>query len=617
MKLTLNNYTAHKYRGWVQVVCPTLALPPTDHKAWISPDGDIVVPGRPWGHKCRLLHVWTVLAPHQGKIIDDWSPHNWLPDPLPPGDPIKTFGIPKWLGYDMAMIGTLQVDGPQIRTLWRARHLDHVVELWVSYYIGQPWAEAEFFFAASNIEGPVEKSTTAHKRLTFDPAVVRFRSTGTGYLPVMEPGRDQGIPGQPLALYWLNHPLELDDATSMMCFDEMPVQAHVEEMAESFGPVGVDPPVKNALGFSAQHVFGALGGLSSWQAGPLAVAANSGDSGGQEDQGYAFTEPFQPGGNGAQWVRYLVACGMARRGCHYYEKDGSPLRLDLHPNLVLYSGGPIFWSKDQLGRTQGMQIDLHGWSTGADREHMLWQTLSGSALLSGSPMLQRLLEFRAKQILFGETVDPNLATSGPGAPRGVGWTLLAMAWLYEALADRVLADRLRDRAEARVKQILHPALVQALSGRQVKAWKVTQQSGQDIWQTDGWHWVPWEHGIAALGAACALASFGWKELREVAETACETTLLYGYSRDPLGKWREWDKVAWISDGSRLAPELYGEPGWTQRSGWFSEWTGAAAAAALRIGHPNAEVMTRAQEIDAQVWGDRKSKWRVPCPPAVS
>ena len=110
---------------------------------------------------------------------------------------------------------------------------------------------------------------------------------------------------------------------------------------------------------------------------------------------------------------------------------------------------------DKLGKP-GPLSETSGGFWGADRQHWLIGALCAGARYTGSPALQELLEHQANAFLFGETVTPGLSTSNVDSAREVGYAGLVAVQLFNNLADRRLASQVRDRWQAKVREIIIP-----------------------------------------------------------------------------------------------------------------------------------------------------------------
>lgn len=190
-----------------------------------------------------------------------------------------------------------------------------------------------------------------------------------------------------------------------------------------------------------------------WRAPRLGLLPNSGQTGGQNDFGATKLGWAFLGGPLHILDAYHSALHEACRPGHWREQDGTPAEPWNHPNHVTWDGY-THWhpsvSGDRMGKGSAQAPRFSGGYIGPDREHWSNNLLCGTYLLTGSLLLQRIIEKQARQILSGETIDPRLSTSNAGAPRGVGRTMHAAAWVWRCLDQGDLLTRVRERIRARL-----------------------------------------------------------------------------------------------------------------------------------------------------------------------
>ncbi|MBL9079974.1 MAG: hypothetical protein JNL08_20955 [Planctomycetes bacterium] len=217
----------------------------------------------------------------------------------------------------------------------------------------------------------------------------------------------------------------------------------------------------------------------------------------------------------------------ACRPVHFFEADGTPVEPANHPQWVVWSG-TTHWhtgvSKDRLGKTPPQPpFDNHGW-TGKDREHWSSNCLGAFAQLTGAHWARLELANEVRLYLAGQTVDPALTTSGPGAARGVGRTELAAAWMWLATGD----ERLRARMDERIDRVYHPSW----AGRELPADRVRPLSvcnpDARLLQGKFSYWNPWQEAIAAVGLGAAFRVTGNPRARELAEELAQNVVRHGW-----------------------------------------------------------------------------------------
>lgn len=196
-----------------------------------------------------------------------------------------------------------------------------------------------------------------------------------------------------------------------------------------------------------------LGSGDVWRKPRLGLQPNSGQTGAQDD--FAATKLGFAWAGGPLHIleAYHSALHEACRPGHWRDPDGFPVEPWDHPNHVTWDGY-THWhpsvSGDRMGKGSAATPRFAGGYIGPDREHWSNNLLCGTYLLTGSPLLRRIIEKQGRQILSGETIDPRLSTSNAGAPRGVGRTMLAAAWVRRCLDEGELLTRVRERVASRL-----------------------------------------------------------------------------------------------------------------------------------------------------------------------
>lgn len=255
-----------------------------------------------------------------------------------------------------------------------------------------------------------------------------------------------------------------------------PICALVDGWDGHWGPFG-RVPESVPMAESASYVDRLLGWhrdtLSTgdvWRRPRLGLEPNSGQTGAQDDFGATKLGWAFAGGPLAILEAYHSALHEACRPGHWRDADGYPVEPWNHPNHVTWDAY-THWhpsvSGDRLGKGSAATPRFSGGYIGPDREHWSNNLLCGTYLLTGSPLLRRIIEKQARQILSGETIDPRLSTSNAGAPRGVGRTLLSAAWIRRCLDQGTLLARVRERMTARlviVERQTRPVLGAAPNG---------------------------------------------------------------------------------------------------------------------------------------------------------
>lgn len=425
----------------------------------------------------------------------------------------------------------------------------------------------------------------------------------------------------------------------------------------SGGPFGVESKWRDTIGglgimgepaggdlnnhaeqFVAQNYGNALASMGTSGGVPnIGVAPNSAVTGNQEAEGYGScgVECFATNTAGpvSAFIRYLVALTYSRRPCHWRENDGELLRWDEHPNLVLWSGRPHWHpnvGSDKLGLSSVdvSLVDSGGWF-GPDRQHWFYGDLWTASMLTGSRLLQVLLEAQARLVWFGETVALNMSTSHFDSARSVGWFGILATSLMHCLDDREAKRRVRLRARERVDSVYLPELT---STDYPQVWHRIQGDArlitpmrhhyEDVRLNDGtvlgrvegpmppeiaqravtWRlvsaWpegqtITWQQSLGAFGLLMLCRALGeYVPGMQLAFDGGVSAFVAGWRRTgPGGAWQEWETVA-VPDDHGVMPfaEMVNGAG-AFRSGMFRQWAMPLAAwVAARNGFGDAQAV---------------------------
>jgi hypothetical protein len=232
---------------------------------------------------------------------------------------------------------------------------------------------------------------------------------------------------------------------------------------------------------------------------------------------------------GSELVRLHSAYQQALRPCHHLNWRGDPIDGPRDkPGVMLWAGRPHPATHDLLGKPRQLTgEETSGWM-GPDDEHWLIGTLTAAATLTGDEAAQVILAQQARVFLWAETLPsekPGWYTSGRRSARSVGYACYNAVLLYDALADRDLAERVRDRVVRRIREVYVPQL------RDKDYWDVRVDDprlGPGAW------WIPWQQALGAFGLYVASKEFGEDEGVHVAHS---------------GAWRVCAD-AWKLDGAR-------------------------------------------------------------------
>jgi hypothetical protein len=610
----LANHGPVPFEGWKRTTVDR--LPP---HASGEIGGARYVLGAPCGRDTYALDVWAKL-PAGGRLTLDLAQSEAAPFVMRriPADVLKWAGGALKLNGEAVDLVSLELDGAAIVVHLRSRSgrmLCH--DVWLRHYPGEAWAHGEFCVTASNPAVPDVHADVPALRLSFGDGVVL--PVGRHFFePIVAPTRfaDGQARIVPFTIVWPRHLGTPAEHRSVQAVASLAIGAVGSEKLLPDGnplyPAGFDP-----MRWAGEKLPGAVARLHDFGYPVVGIAPNSTQTGSQEDQVFVRGEPLLPGGVGTEWVAYLSALKYANRPCHHLEADGQLLRLHEHPELVFWHSRAHHRkdvSPDQLGKERPVAPwDVPGEWFGPDREHWLVGTLSAAARYTASPALQWELEHQARTFLLQETIDPRLSTSGPDAARSVGYAGIVAVHLWTQLADRDLAQRVRQRFRQRVLKVYLPQL----GSKPGNVWDPRADDrilgdfdkGRAKRYTRGVMW--WQQAFGAYGLDLACTEFDIPEGRAMALRAAKAVLAHAY-RHQGGRWVEYDNVA-FTDGTPLPDVEMAEGKGAHRTGWFVvEWFPCAVATVLRH-EPQHE---QARAIWEQMHNDAKAGRKSWFPPGV-
>ncbi|MFN3242081.1 MAG: hypothetical protein ACE37K_11260 [Planctomycetota bacterium] len=579
----LANHGPVPFEGWVRSTIDR--LPP--HASGRVGAARFVL-GDACGRDVHAIDVWATL-PAGGRLELDLSEGVAAPHAIGalPQDLLGWFGGALKLNGQPLHLVEVAVDGAAWTAHLRARVGRMLCQdVWLRHYPGEAWAHGEFAVTASDPTVPDVHADVAAQRLTFGDGVVL--PVGRHFFqPIVSPSRfaDGQARIIPFVIVWPRHLDTPAEHRSVQAVASLAIGAvGIEKLLPDGNPLypaGFDP-----MRWAGEKLPGAVARLHDWGYPVVGIAPNSTQTGSQEDQVFVRGEPMLPGGVGAEWVAYLSALKYANRPCHHLEADGEHLRLQQHPELVFWHSRAHHRkdvSPDQLGKERPIAPwDVPGEWFGADREHWLVGTLSAGARYTASPALQWELEHQARSFLLQETIDPRLSTSGPDAARSVGYAGIVAVQLWNNLADRELAQLVRQRFRQRVVKVYVPQL----GSKPGDVWDPRKDDrilgdfdkGREKRYTRGVMW--WQQAFGAYGLDLACTEFDIPEGRAMALRAAKAVLAHAYRRQG-GRWVEWDNTA-FTDGTPLPDVEMAEGKGAHRTGWFVvEWFPCAISVLLR------------------------------------
>ncbi len=347
---------------------------------------------------------------------------------------------------------------------------------------------------------------------------------------------------------------------------------------------------------------------SPWDNWPLGLNKFPGQTGYQPDFGSTqVADIFASGMPDRIEEARLNASEEALRPVHHREADGTMVRAANHPTWVTWDGRTHYHpqvSPDRLGKpTPEPQLKANGW-VGRDVQHWSTLILSNAYLLTMSPSLRYELDNDAELYIAGHTLPSarKTATNAPGAARGVGRTLLCMAWNYLLTAN----DGLKYHVAERVRQSIVPAAIGLQVSGPVKPLVLTPPDPRQLMRD---HWRPWEESQAAMGLEAASRVMQVQEAHDLAKMLAYTLIQYGWKVLPndtvIGTG-----LGWKSNGAPLTTAEMNDPTWALWSygTGFNEWAIPSVKLAIRYGkmYGDSAIVNRAMTVLQTVWNQRQA-----------
>jgi hypothetical protein len=259
-------------------------------------------------------------------------------------------------------------------------------------------------------------------------------------------------------------------------------------------------------------------------------------------------------------LAYAVYADVYRPGAGFYEPDANgvlvPVDAAAHPQWWIWSDYTHYHpsvSRDRMGKT----ASSFGWPNifattfhGYDDQHRSQNNLLAVLGLFDDPLAENLVQMRS-------VPEQKMLLNRVGAPRAVG--RLSGAWAhYVTLLDD---GPERDRFMARVDEKL--TVVGASSSLTVPGpVKIIAYGGPDLRRAVYYppghpeagelaaSWVPWEHGLYAVGTYNLYKATGDARALEQLKTVCATVVDWGLFQQ-AGEWFLCDTLVWLADGAGL------------------------------------------------------------------
>jgi len=338
-------------------------------------------------------------------------------------------------------------------------------------------------------------------------------------------------------------------------------------------------------------------------------AKNAGQTGDQRDFGVVKMSAVASGGLPSLLLE--TEASVLQEGCrpvHFFEADGSMLLAADHPSWIVWSGR-THWHKgvspDRLGKPHPEpRHQTHGWS-GKDRQHWSSNYLGAFALLSGAHWARRELEHEAQLYLSGQTTTPGWSTSGAGAPRGAGRTLLAACWIYLATGNEQVQQRMNERLD----KVYYPQWPgRSLPEGSVRTMQIANPDARML-HGKSRYWTPWQDALAAIGFAAAYRITGNDHARILAEELALTVVRHGYLLNDeqciIATAIRWQDGEPLSAGQIRDNDPH-DVLWSYGTA-FTEWAIGAVEIARVAAHSRGDEATeqRAEQIQRRVHDGRQ------------
>lgn len=477
--LRFANHGDNPFRGWLRV-----AIDRPQHAA-LDNGSELIVPTA----DCRSLDVFLDLPDRDSRTFKvDGTPFDYA-FPQLPDNVAEFFGGPCCINGKPLNVAYHGRDGAAWSAHLTMRRGMFWIDVWLRWYPSQDAiVQAEVLVTASNASDHRLEADTGGLTISFGDSLAIIGNTRLGLLV---PGGM--VDGQARAFdvvfLWPTRLQSLPEWQTAMSIVHNKIGA--VGVGELYPEHGGNPWVHTltARQFATDHYETVRACMINGHWPPIGPAANSGQSGEQEDQVFARGEAMKFAG--CEIIALRAAYGMALRPCHHLEADGSLVDPRNHPELILWDGRPHFAGHDRLGKVAQLDSFQAAGIRGPDNEHWLIATLASAHRLKRSPLLQKLLQHQAMLYLGQHTLAPGWFASNPGASRAIGWECLGVMMLLRELDDIDLALRVRQRCDLRLLTIVLPWM--QLRGRYHDVRRDDPRLGTGEW------WMPWQQAVECYG----------------------------------------------------------------------------------------------------------------------
>ena len=602
--ITITNPTGVPRQGeWVSFTVPDKAVPPG---GTVKPYGWTWIAGDKAGARGRLVHIRTgkvdPFATMNGELlgpVDMPEGSDSMPKPaeyIPPTLLEEDAGASPIPGLEIGLPGgpvtwrpaSLEVveQGPA-RTVFRGRGriqgTSFVATIWLYVYAASRVVPFELWLVNSDprtteLVQEVQSIALTSVHGVF-PAVDLLRARGGGSAaaapggiriplhPATWFGNGQGAAWTGRLIFWQR--ARGEELLTLRAATEGPLlgMAQPSAWAGSWGPWGLVPKIHPATFarargrtdvvdlarrfFAARGFRGTLWANGFRSYGLANVPSSTGDQ-----QGFGMTKLAPalspPEGNAFHLLEILPAVLRdAGRGSFFHEADGSPLKLELHPDWWTW-GLVTHWhpgvSSDRLGKLAWAK-DSQNVLAVKDFAHASSNSLAGWTVLTGSHLGRAIC---SAEITAGSRFSEN---TGMGETRAWGRTPLAMIWDYLATGD----ERVRTVFLERLwKHRRWAGYLEEHKGHQVAPLGWSNGDGR-WWAGKLPFWMPWQEGLAIPGIDAGLELLPNATVEAALLEICRSFIAHGWKRVPAeggGLWWTFWVVEWKKDGTPITDLEY-------------------------------------------------------------
>lgn len=525
--IRIANHSSSPFTGWLTTTVDT----PLPYPACLVGTTKLVR-GRQVG-----LNLWTVDAHVQlsARQIIAVDPAAAVSMPMPlsplPLDPLAHFGGWASVGGIPLEIVSLDFYGVTWCLTLRARLGPMLVaKVYMYWRADEPGLiTGEATVTASNSSVPDVHAVAQNLRLKFGNGLTYV--VGAGWDSPLVPDGTEFGDGQartvPFVIGWLRYMTTPEHWSGMIAAMNLTTCAvGIAKLWPINGnprlPTGFDPVTWTQSLWPA-----AMARIHTWDPAVTGPPPRSEDTGDQGDTVFVAGECMA--GVGPEKIAYLSALKMAARPNHYLNEHGIPIEPE-DKDIQFFVSRPHPSTGDLLGKSREITPDdTHGWF-GPDSQHWLMNVQTAAFRLTGSRTLQDELEQLARLFLWQQvlpSVHPQWFTAGFDSDRSAGWTMIAAVHLWFNLTDRTLAQKVKDRAIARINEVY----LQKFGDEDI--WDIRTNDGH---LGQGEWWQPYWQSVGSYGLWLAGHAFGHATAMAVALDAASYVVDHAWTTDDTGVW---------------------------------------------------------------------------------